>query len=482
VAPPTAGTGFTSAWQGALAAGGDPATSPLYVFGPFLALVVPAGVAGVTFGASIWLALLTLVTVSVMYRLVMRWVPDGTGGAGLSEEEFGAWAAKSSAALASIEYLLTFLVSMSALVTVLGDRLTPIRSPGVALVVALGLSAVVSLLVNRGPRAAATWFGPATAGVMALLWTMILAVVWHDGLQLPTIDARAFNGEYLPFTLGGFARILALMTGIEVFANLVAAYEGPAEIRARRAFHSMVIIMGTTGAAMLIVGPAILRHADVFNSERSVFTQTMDSLLPGPLAWAGTAIGAAVLLSASATALQGIQHLAHGLAHRRYVPSIADKLNRNGVATRPVWVALAILGACFVLFGTSEATYLALYAIGVFFLLSTTAWAALRRSMREVRRRPSLQLALRVGGIGIAALLTTVATVIVMTERFNEGAWLYIVAVPVLFAMMSRVRAQRGAPEDRDDTLGRAIAATCPCAEPARCTCAEDAAGSAVSC
>ena len=41
---------LSNAFQGALAGGGDPATSPLYVFGPFLKLIVVAGVADVTFG------------------------------------------------------------------------------------------------------------------------------------------------------------------------------------------------------------------------------------------------------------------------------------------------------------------------------------------------------------------------------------------------------------------------------------------------
>ncbi len=57
--------------EGALAGGGDPATSPLYVFGPFLKLIVVAGVAEITFGASVWLVILTLGVVSAMYRLVM---------------------------------------------------------------------------------------------------------------------------------------------------------------------------------------------------------------------------------------------------------------------------------------------------------------------------------------------------------------------------------------------------------------------------
>ncbi|MCB0120362.1 MAG: hypothetical protein KDD72_15115, partial [Anaerolineales bacterium] len=76
-----------NSFEGALAGGGDPATSPLYVFGPFLKLIVVAGVAQITFGASIWLAVITIAVVSAMYRLVMQWVTDGSGGSGLSEEE-----------------------------------------------------------------------------------------------------------------------------------------------------------------------------------------------------------------------------------------------------------------------------------------------------------------------------------------------------------------------------------------------------------
>ena len=73
---------LTSSLEGALAGGGDPATSPLYVFGPFLRLIIVAGVAQITFGASVWMVVITIAVVSAMYRLVMEWVTDGSGGSG----------------------------------------------------------------------------------------------------------------------------------------------------------------------------------------------------------------------------------------------------------------------------------------------------------------------------------------------------------------------------------------------------------------
>jgi hypothetical protein len=467
---------LSGALAGALAVGGDPATSPLYVFGPFLRLIVPAGVAYVTFGASIWLVVLTVVTVSIMYRSVMAWVTDGTGGSGLSEEEFGSWAGKVNASITFIEYSLTFLVSISALVTFLADRLailnTGLGGLELRLVVGIAFSMLTGHLVNRGPRTAAVVFGPATAGVLLLLWLMMGASVWRFGLELPGLSASAFSWELLPYTLGGYARILALMTGIEVFANLVAAYEGPPEARSRKAFGSLLIVMGSTAATMLIVGPAVLRLADPTREDVSVFTQTMDALLPAPLAMLGTAVGVAVLLSASAAALQGIQHLAHGLGHRHFVPAWLADTNRFGVANRPVSLGVLVAGLCFVAFGTREETYLALYAAGVFVLLSMTGWAAARRIYRDVRTRAGFSRTAALGGAVVAAGLTSAAMVVILAERFLDGVWLYFALVPVLYAAMSWARRSRGAPTSSDDRRGRLIACTCPGVEPGECDCA----------
>ncbi len=459
---------LSSSFEGALAGGGDPATSPLYVFTPFLRLIVVgavAGVAHVTFGATMWLVVVTIVMVSAMYRLVMRWITDGSGGSGLAEEEFGQWAVKTNAAITYIEYTLTFLVSIAALVTFVADRFPALNetlfgSLQYRALLAVALSILTGWLVNRGPKATARFFGPATLGVLILLWIMVfvtigqhvVAALTGSGLLagvplLPQFDLQAFSPaatapgqpSYLTYTLGGYARILAVMTGIEVFANLVAAYQGPAEVKARRAFGSLVIIMGTTGATMLIVGPVIFALSDPANTEVSVFTQTMDLLLPGPLAYLGTLVGVAVLLSASAASSIGIQNLSLGLSTRRYVPPSIGRANRFGVADRPVWLEVAVCCLCFLTLGTSEVTYLAIYAAGVFILLSMTGFAAIRRLIRLLGeaegRPPSLVLALI--GSGAAAVLTAVATAIIFYERFTEGAWVFLVLIPLLYLAFS---------------------------------------------
>jgi nucleotide-binding universal stress UspA family protein len=453
-----------NSFEGALAGGGDPATSPLYVFGPFLKLIVIAGIAEISFGASIWLVVLTVAVVSAMYRLVMQWVTDGSGGSGLSEEEFGGWAAKVNAAITFVEYTLTFLVSMSAMVTFIADRVPVLNNHIIfhlqyRTLVAIALSILTGWLVNRGPKMAARAFGPATLGVLLLLWAMIIATLLKYGLQLPDFNLQAFSLENIEITLGGYVRILAVMTGIEVFANMVAAFEGDAAQKSKKAFNSLLIIMGTTAVTMLIVGPAIHNIADLNNHEVSVFTQTMDSLLPAPLPYIGTVVGIAVLMSASAASAQGLQNLALGLSERRYVPPFLGQRNQFQVADKPVWVQVAIVAICFLLVGTEEETYLAIYAAGVFVLLSMTGWAVTKRLVREVREKFDLgKLALILGTI-IAAILTTGATGIIFVERFAEGAWTYLVFIPLLYLMFTYSRSRLGAPSAAMDYLGRLNAA-----------------------
>jgi len=445
--------------EGALAGGGDPATSPLYVFGPFLNLVILSGAAKIVFGGSIWLAVLTIAVVSAMYRLVIRWVTDGSGGSGLSEEEFGGWAVKINAAITFIEYTLTFLVSMAAMVTFIADRFPALNEHLLGIpyrtLVAIVLSLLTGWLVNRGPKMAARTFGPATAGVLILLWLMIISTLIRTGFQLPVLSFEAFTPPNLRFTIGGYVRILAVMTGIEVFANLVAAFHGTPQQKSRKAFQSLIIIMSTTALTMLIVGPAIFSLSDPTQKEVSVFTQTMDRLLPEPLPYLGSLVGIFVLMSASAASAQGLQNLALGLSERHYIPRNFGALNRFEVADKPVWLEVAIVSLCFLLFGTHEETYLALYAAGVFILLSMTGWAVTKRLTGEVRRKFSVGKTALIVGTATAATLTTAATLIIFEERFLEGAWAYFLLVPVFYFIFSYFRRHIGAPSPAMDYLGQ---------------------------
>jgi len=205
---------------------------------------------------------------------------------------------------------------------------------------------------------------------------------------------------------------------------------------------------------MLIVGPAIFSLSDPSNLEVSVFTQTMDQLLPAPLPYLGTLIGIFVLMSASAASAQGLQNLAAGIKERHYIPAVLGNRNKFDVADKPVWIEVGIVSFCFLFFGTHEETYLSLYAVGVFVLLSLTGWAVTKRLIRQVRQKISAGSIAFIFGTTIAALLTTTATGIIIEERFFEGAWSYLIFIPVLYALFTYFRVKIGAPSPEMDYLG----------------------------
>jgi nucleotide-binding universal stress UspA family protein len=234
----------------------------------------------------------------------------------------------------------------------------------------------------------------------------------------------------------------------------VAAYEGKPQEKSKKAFGSLLIIMGTTVVTMLIVGPAIFAVSEPNNENVSVFTQTMDALLPSPLPYLGTMIGIAVLLSASAAAAQGLQNLALGLKDRHYIPAFLGERNKFDVADKPVWLQVGLVIVIFLLVGTNEETYLALYAAGVFILLSMTGWAAAKRLLRELRQNFILSHSAVLVGTASAAAITTAATIVIFQERFVEGAWMYFVFIPLLYTGFTYSRTRLGTPSPAAERLG----------------------------
>ena len=54
----------------------------------------------------------------------------------------------------------------------------------------------------------------------------------------------------------------------------------------------------------------------------------------------------------------------------------------------------------------------------------------------------------------MAASLTSVATLIIFGERFLEGAWTYLVMLPLLYLMFTYFRRRLGAPTPLEERLG----------------------------
>ena len=141
-----------------------------------------------------------------MYRLVMVWITDGSGGSGLNEEEFGGWAVKVNAGITFVEYTLTFLVSMAALVTFLADRFPVLNQPflgvqyrtfvAIGLTTAIGLQICINMGVALGllPTKGLTLPFLSYGGTSLLMNMMSIGVLMNIG-AMKKVRKRVANGR-----------------------------------------------------------------------------------------------------------------------------------------------------------------------------------------------------------------------------------------------------------------------------------------------
>jgi nucleotide-binding universal stress UspA family protein len=88
-----------------------------------------------------------------------------------------------------------------------------------------------------------------------------------------------------------------------------------------------------------------------------------------------------------------------------------------------------------------------------------TGWAVTKRLVIQARESFSFGKIGLILGTALASLLTTAATAIIFEERFLEGAWTYLLFIPLLYGFFTYFRNRLGAPSPIMEYLGRLDAA-----------------------
>lgn len=184
--------------------------------------------------------------------------------------------------------------------------------------------------------------------------------------------------------------------------------------------------MGTaTATALAQIARATFGHVDILFYLVQAFT-------------------AGVLILAANTAFNGFPMLASILARDRYAPrQLYNRGDRLVYSNGVVLLALAAIGLI-VLFNAELTRLIQLYIIGVFvsFTLSQAGmvkhWRKELRTPEGQQNRRHIHRSLAINSVG--ATMTAIVLVIVLITKFTHGAWLVIIAMPLLFFGMKGVR------------------------------------------
>lgn len=437
----------------------DPISSNAYATQEILLVLALGGAALVTLTP--WIAfavigLLLLVTFS--YLQTCHAYPSGGGAYVVSKENLGRIPALVAASALMVDYVMTVAVSIAASVENFTSAFTELHPYSVALCLAFLL--IITLMNLRGVRESGTLFAIPTYGFILSVYALLVTGFFRVVSGHPPIAESATFGFHVESTTSAALVILVLrafasgctsLTGVEAVSNGVPTFRPP---KSRNAGITLVV-MGALSAVMM-AGIALLStwsHIHIAEDARMLTGTPDDYIQRTVLAQLSAAVfgnnsimffavqvfTALILAMAANTAFNGFPILASILAADRFLPKQLARRGDRLVFSNGILILAGVAGALIWGFNASTTRLIQLYIVGVFVSFSLSQSGMVVHWLRQLRQRhatqrPKLIASLAVNLVG--ALATAAVLVIVLISKFTHGAWIVVVAMPVICWLM----------------------------------------------
>jgi amino acid transporter len=423
-----------------------------------------------------WLAaavVVLLIVVVLSYRQVVHAYPSGGGDYEVAMRNHGQFPALVVASALLVDYVLTVAVSVSSGTDNIISAFPALNAHRV--LIAVGLVALLAAANLRGLRESGKTFAVPTylfaAGILIMIGTGIVRELFthaplvaesaHYTIQPEPGYSQVTGLALVFFAMRAFASGTTALTGIEAVANGVPAFRPP---KSRNAATTLALMGGL--AATMFTGVTALalwadvKYVDPINTcdlggfvgdcqtvpQRTVIAQLAAAIFGGDHSVGFFYIQAAtalVLVLAANTAFNGFPLLGSVLAQDRFLPrqlhTRGDKLvYSNGILLLAGFAVLLIVA-----FQADVTRLIQLYIIGVFTSFSIGQWGMVRHWNRLLRteRDPAIRRRSRRSQVinTVGGSLTSVVLVIIVLTKFLHGAWLVLVAMPLIFLLMKAI-------------------------------------------
>lgn len=418
----------------------DPLSSNAYATEEILLVLVAAG------ASTFWLVTpLSIVIASVViivitsYRQTIHAYPKGGGSYMVARENLGTNYGLVAAASLLTDYTLTVAVSIAAGVAAITSAIPTLFEQRVIL--AMFFIALVAVANLRGVKESGTIFAIPTYLFVLSVWVLIgtgIVVCLDACPKAPssTLDIAPHTSLTIFLVLRAFASGSTALTGIEAIADGVGAFKRP---QAHNAAKTLAV-MGFFTLSMFLGLSFLARATEVVPLEaeialehglepKTVIAQIAETVFGGGFFFfLIQTMTAGILILAANTAYADFPRLSSILARDRFMPRQFMNRGDRLVFSNGVIVLSVLAAALVVLFDANVNRLIQLYVVGVFttFTLSQAGMV-----QRWRRLRPSgWQRKVLVNGIG--ATTTGVVLVVVATTKFTHGAWIVILAIPLI--------------------------------------------------
>jgi len=446
----------------------DPLSSVAYATEAILKVLTLGGLAYLYLTP--WIAaavVVLLITVVISYRQVVMAYPRGGGSYEVVRDNLGQGAAMVVAASLMVDYVMTVAVSVAAGIDNVISAVPVLN--GQRVTIAVAVIAALTLMNLRGTRESGRAFAvPTYVFVTCILAVSAVGLTRAVLGDAPVAESAGYSVHAEQTGLTGLALLfLALkafssgctaLTGVEAISNGVPAFRAP---KSRNAARTLVA-MGALAVTMFVGITVLAIVADVHVADstcdligfrgdcHSDPQQTVIAQLASAVFGAGSvmfylvqASTALVLILAANTAYNGFPMLASLLAQHRLMPTQlrtrGDRLAySNGI------IALALVaGLLVVAYQADVDQLLHLYILGVFTSFTLSQVGMVRHWNRELQVVIAPGVRHRINGARLlnafGATLTGLVLVIVLFTKFTGGAYLVVIAVPLLCLLMRGV-------------------------------------------
>ncbi|MFE0178996.1 APC family permease [Streptomyces sp. NPDC059002] len=410
-------------------------------YGPeaIVLVLAAAGGYGLGFTLPVTIAIAALLAVLVAsYRQVIAAFPDGGGSYAVAKTHLGRRTSLVAAASLVLDYVLNVAVAVTAGVAALTSAFPELY--GERLWICLAVLVLITGINLRGiVDSARAFIAPTAIFVLSMLTLIVVGLFRSSPVSTEAAQGHASVVADNATTVGAllllkaFASGCSALTGVEAIANAVPSFRTP---RAKRAQHAEIALGAVLGVMLIGLAVLISRFHLQPVEGVTVLAQLADASLGHNWAFYVIQFATMILLALSAnTSFGGLPVLLKLLARDNFLPHVfalkADRqVHRHGVLT------LAGISAALLVFsGGDTNTLVPLFAIGVFvgFTIAQTGMVIHWRRERGPRWRGKAVLN------GLGAVLTGVSAVVVTATKFHDGAWLIVVALPLLVAAFETV-------------------------------------------
>ncbi len=395
----------------------------------YLALTMPIAIA----------VCIVLAVVILSESRVIRAYPNGGGSYIVAKDNHGVIAGLIAASALLIDYVLTVAVSSAAGIAAISSFVPAIHDHRVLW--AIGLIALITLGNLRGIREAGVLFAaPTYIYVLSLAGLIVFGLfrVFAGSMPLPVPPPDPFPTDgTVPLTallvLRAFASGSVGLTGSEAIANGVPNFKPPEPRNAVMTLVTMGAMFGT-----LFLGITYLASTIGITPDRSEI-ETVNSLLTKSIVGADSPfyylvqISTAIILALAAnTGFTGFPRLASVLADDRFMPrQFSFRGERLAFSFGIIALALTSM-VVLAAFSGSVTKLVPLYTIGVFLAFTLSQSGLVRRWLRL--RNPGWRISVLINGFG--TIVTGTVLIVVAFTKFTLGAWMVLIIMPVLVAML----------------------------------------------